>query len=214
MTLSPHSIRHGREIGSMMLVFVIALAYASSSPLIMVFALAYFCFSWVVWRHHLLYVYERCYESGGRMWDKIFDFMIWCLFILEFFTGAAPASGHAMPPLVLFYVPAWPACLERMQLSAFLDVQACAACLQACVSACFGDCSPETWTLSFQLHPPLNDVTVLHYMSRPLSHQKHEPTTEPFRSSPLGIFDLQESSHESGMWLRHHRHEGKADVAT
>lgn len=87
MTLSPHSIRHGREIGSMVLVFVIALAYASSSPLIMVFALAYFFASWIMWRHHLLYIYERCYESGGRMWDKVFDYMIWCLFILEFFTG-------------------------------------------------------------------------------------------------------------------------------
>ena len=86
-TLSPHSVRHGREVGSIMLVYVITLAYAPSSPLILVFALAYFCASWVVWRHHLLYVYERCYESGGRMWDKFFEYMIWCLFILEFFTG-------------------------------------------------------------------------------------------------------------------------------
>lgn len=79
----------------MMLVYVISLAYASSSPLILIFALAYFCASWVVWRHHLLYVYERCYESGGRMWDKIFEYMMWCLFILEFFTGwLEPASIH------------------------------------------------------------------------------------------------------------------------
>lgn len=99
MTLSPHSIRHGREVGSMMLVFVIALAYASSSPLILVFALAYFFASWVMWRHHLLYIYERCYESGGRMWDKIFDYMMWCLFLLEFFTGMASHMQRQAVPM-------------------------------------------------------------------------------------------------------------------
>ncbi|KAK9864060.1 hypothetical protein WJX84_009179 [Apatococcus fuscideae] len=95
MTLSPHSIRHGREVGSMMLVFVIALAYASSSPLILVFALAYFFASWIMWRHHLLYIYERCYESGGLMWDKIFDYMMWSLFILEFFTACVLLANAA-----------------------------------------------------------------------------------------------------------------------
>lgn len=36
----------------------------------------------------MLYVSERCFESGGLIWDNIFDQLCWCLFILEFFTGA------------------------------------------------------------------------------------------------------------------------------
>ena len=35
----------------------------------------------------MLYVSERCFESGGLIWDNIFDQLCWCLFILEFFTG-------------------------------------------------------------------------------------------------------------------------------
>lgn len=42
----PHSIRHGREVATIMLIYIMALAYAPSSPLILPFALAYFAMSW------------------------------------------------------------------------------------------------------------------------------------------------------------------------
>ena len=42
----PHSIRHGREIATIMLIYIMALAYAPTSPLILPFALAYFAMSW------------------------------------------------------------------------------------------------------------------------------------------------------------------------
>ena len=35
----------------------------------------------------MLYVTERCYESGGRVWDQVFNNVCWCLFICIFFTG-------------------------------------------------------------------------------------------------------------------------------
>ena len=43
--------------------------------------------SWIFWRYNILYVSERCFESGGRMWDNIFKQICACLFIFEFFTG-------------------------------------------------------------------------------------------------------------------------------
>jgi hypothetical protein len=42
----PHSIRYGREVGTTMLVYIMALAYAASSPIILPFALAFFVMSW------------------------------------------------------------------------------------------------------------------------------------------------------------------------
>lgn len=39
------------------------------------------------WRYNILYVSERCFESGGRIWDHIFDEVCWCLWILSTFTG-------------------------------------------------------------------------------------------------------------------------------
>jgi len=42
----PHSIRYGREVGTTMLIFIMAMAYAATSPIILPFALAYFIITW------------------------------------------------------------------------------------------------------------------------------------------------------------------------
>ncbi len=42
----PHSIRYGREVGTTMLIFIMAMAYAATSPLILPFALTYFIITW------------------------------------------------------------------------------------------------------------------------------------------------------------------------
>lgn len=42
----PHSIRYGREVGTTMLIFIMAMAYAATSPLILPFALVYFIITW------------------------------------------------------------------------------------------------------------------------------------------------------------------------
>ena len=85
--LSPHSIRYGREIGAILLIYLEAMAYAATSPIILPFTLIYFAAAWIHWRYNILYVSERCYESGGRAWDMTFKCMLWILFIFELFTG-------------------------------------------------------------------------------------------------------------------------------
>ena len=85
--LSVHSIRYGREIGSLMLIYLVGICYASTSPIILPFALFYCVAAWVFWRYNMLYVSERCYESGGRIWELTFRCVIWILFIAELFTG-------------------------------------------------------------------------------------------------------------------------------
>ena len=35
----------------------------------------------------VLYFFERCYESGGRLFERIFSQMVFTLFIFEAFTG-------------------------------------------------------------------------------------------------------------------------------
>jgi len=95
--LSPHSIRYGREIGAILLIYVIAMAYAATSPIILPFTLLYFASSWVHWRYNILYISERCYESGGRCWDMMFRCMLWTLFLFELFTGTPPPSPDSPP---------------------------------------------------------------------------------------------------------------------
>ena len=47
-----------------------------------------------MWRYTILYVTERCYESGGRVWDQVFNNVCWCLFICISFTGGRLTLAH------------------------------------------------------------------------------------------------------------------------
>ena len=57
----------------------------------------YFFGAWAYWRYHVLYISERVFESGGRIWDNVFVYICVCLFVMEFFTGK--------PPLMLLHPP-------------------------------------------------------------------------------------------------------------
>ena len=75
--LWPHSIRYGKEIGAALLIFVVALSYAPLSPPVPAVAAAYFLVSWLWWRFSALYVFERAYESGGRLFPHVVRAVLW-----------------------------------------------------------------------------------------------------------------------------------------
>jgi hypothetical protein len=75
--LWPHSIRYGKETGAALLIFVVALSYAPLSPPVPAVAAAYFLVSWLWWRFSALYVFERAYESGGRLFPHVVRAVLW-----------------------------------------------------------------------------------------------------------------------------------------
>ena len=75
--LWPHSIRYGKEIGAALLIFVVALSYAPLSPPVPAVAACYFLVSWLWWRFSALYVFERAYESGGRLFPHVVRAVLW-----------------------------------------------------------------------------------------------------------------------------------------
>lgn len=86
LTYGPRTPRYGFEMGHVLLMFLIALAFAVVSPLLLPFSVAWFAFAWVAWRHNLSYVYTRKYESGGLMWIFAFSRVVACLVIGQLFT--------------------------------------------------------------------------------------------------------------------------------
>jgi len=70
----------------MLLMYLIALAFAIVSPLLLPFSVVWFAFAWLAWRHNLSYVYQRKYESGGMMWIFLFSRIVMCLVIGQLFT--------------------------------------------------------------------------------------------------------------------------------
>ena len=75
--LWPHSIRYGKETGAALLIFVVALSYAPLSPPVPAVAACYFLVSWLWWRFSALYVFERAYESGGRLFPHVVRAVLW-----------------------------------------------------------------------------------------------------------------------------------------
>ena len=51
-----------------------------------------------VWRYHVLYVYERGYESNGSMWFSVVELMTWSLLIAQSFTSCVLFSKAAWTP--------------------------------------------------------------------------------------------------------------------
>ena len=85
--LGPRSPRYGKEVGAVLLVYVVCFAYAAVSPIISAIAFGFFALAWLWWRFALLYVFERAYESGGLHWQQVHAGVIWALALSVFFTG-------------------------------------------------------------------------------------------------------------------------------
>eukprot|EP00798_Chlamydomonas_sp_ICE-L_P013269 gene13269-19111_t len=83
---------YGAELGNISGVFLIGLAFSVL---------------WIFWRHSLLYVYIRKYESGGLMWPFIFTRIIWFMVIMVFFSCCVfiVKRAYIQAILLLFLAP-------------------------------------------------------------------------------------------------------------
>lgn len=101
---APASIRYGRELGVVMLVFVIGWAYAVVSPIVLVMSAIYFMSSYVVWKWGILYIYVRTYEGGGRIWRTVARCLLMCLLIFTFFTLCVFVAKQAYFQAAIMFV--------------------------------------------------------------------------------------------------------------
>ena len=62
--------------------------FSTASPLITAVSLVFFAFSFLVWRHHVLFVFVRSYESGASMFPHLFSRIINSLFMYQAFMSA------------------------------------------------------------------------------------------------------------------------------
>ena len=85
---APRSLRLGAHYGAQQLILLICLVFSTASPLITAVSLLFFAINFVVWRHHLLYVFVRSYESGAMMFPVLFSRIINSLFVYQIFMAA------------------------------------------------------------------------------------------------------------------------------
>ncbi|KAJ0250164.1 CSC1-like protein [Hirschfeldia incana] len=63
--------------------FLLGLVYAAVAPILLPFIVVFFAFSYVVFRHQVINVYDQKYESGARYWPDVHRRLTICLIISQ-----------------------------------------------------------------------------------------------------------------------------------
>ena len=111
---SPRSIRLGREVGVFAMVMMIGLVFSTVAPIITVVATFFYVFNFIIWRYHVMFVYERSYESGGMMWNTFCTLTIYSLMIAQFFLSFVLLSKEAYAAALALWITILPVLSRSM----------------------------------------------------------------------------------------------------
>ena len=101
---SPRGLRMGREVGVFLMVAMLGLTFCLTAPMMAPACLLFFVANFVVWRYHVLYVYERGWESNGSMWFTVVELVTWSLLVAQSFTSCVLFSKSAYLEGIALYV--------------------------------------------------------------------------------------------------------------
>ena len=101
---SPRGVRMGREVGVFLMTVMLGLTFCLIAPVMAPACVLFFVMNFVVWRYHVLYVYERGYESNGSMWFTVVELTVWALLISQVFTSFVLFSKAAWIPGLALYL--------------------------------------------------------------------------------------------------------------
>ncbi|CAJ1963440.1 unnamed protein product [Cylindrotheca closterium] len=80
----PPEVQWGKMIPQHVFVFFVMIMYQPIAPLVDVFALVYFCGTYIVWKHQCMHVYCQPAEGeGSTTWQSFFGFLLACLYMSE-----------------------------------------------------------------------------------------------------------------------------------
>ncbi|PRW05771.1 ERD4-related membrane [Chlorella sorokiniana] len=101
MIRSTPSYRAGRHFGAFLLLQMMGFAFAVIAPLILPPVAVFFFTAWLAWRYCALHFYERSYESGGRIFEILFELSVWSLGLFSTFTALVFASKKSWTASIL-----------------------------------------------------------------------------------------------------------------
>ena len=97
-------MRAGREGGLFSVIILLGLTFAVIAPLIAAVCAFFFLTNFIIWRYHLLYVYERGYESNGTVFYSCAELIMWSLVIAQTFVSSVLFSKSAYAPAMFLYL--------------------------------------------------------------------------------------------------------------
>ncbi|XP_010522696.1 PREDICTED: CSC1-like protein At4g02900 isoform X2 [Tarenaya hassleriana] len=86
--------------------FLLGLVYAAVTPILLPFIIVFFTFSYIVFRHQVINVYDQKYESGAKYWPSVHRRLIICLLISQLLMmGLLSTKKLAMATAMLLPLP-------------------------------------------------------------------------------------------------------------
>lgn len=98
---------YGTLIPGDSIAMLLGLVFCVVCPIITPIALLYFAITYLIWKYQMLYVYGQPYQTGGRLWMRVFDqvmvgtilFQLMMIFLLAIKKVIAPAI-ICIPPAI------------------------------------------------------------------------------------------------------------------
>ena len=98
---------YGTAYPILIFAFIITITFSILAPIVLPFAVLYYAFAYVSFKHQYLYVYNTAFETGGAFWPVICRKLAWCMFSGQIvFTALlgikkAPAPAAISAPLII-----------------------------------------------------------------------------------------------------------------
>lgn len=113
---------YGWYYPSILMVVLIFFVFAVLAPVLMPVACVFFMFTYIVYKHHLLYVYVDFYQAGGVLFVSVFNqimlsnlIAVLCLLCYYSLGGRLIAPFYALLPILPLLFFFWHTCQQRFQ---------------------------------------------------------------------------------------------------
>ncbi|KAL8151614.1 hypothetical protein V2J09_021422 [Rumex salicifolius] len=104
--MDPGFLEFGTYEPRIQLYFLLGLVYATVTPLLLPFIIVFFAFAYLVFRHQIINVYDRKYESAAAFWPDVHHRIIIGLIISQLLLlGLLSTKGLAQSTPVLLALP-------------------------------------------------------------------------------------------------------------
>lgn len=82
---TPPSIVWAKQVPPVVFIFLVIIVYMPIVPVMDIFGLVYFGGHYLIYKHQCLHVYAQEFEGGGEAtWQRLFPFLMACLYVGEF----------------------------------------------------------------------------------------------------------------------------------
>eukprot|EP00210_Caulerpa_lentillifera_P002275 g2185.t1 len=83
---SDQTIEYGDLVPSHTFIILLGLAFSVVNPIVLPVTLIYFLAMKITWTYNMVYIYSEEYQSGGRLWEYVFEQVLVGLIVMQLMT--------------------------------------------------------------------------------------------------------------------------------